>query len=209
MDLIKQLNWRYAVKRMTGEKLPQEKVDRILEAIRLSASSLGLQPYTVYVIENMELRKKIQTVANNQQQIIGSSHLLVFAAWDHFIPSDVDAYIQNIAATRGTPLADLQAFKTAIESAVTQPTEALFAWQARQTYIALGFGLVAAAVEGIDATPMEGFNPSGLDEVLGLKEKGLRSVALLALGKRDEASDYLVHAKKVRRAKEQLFVHLP
>jgi len=209
MDLLQQLNWRYAVKQMTGEKLPQEKVDRILEAIRLSASSLGTQPYTVYVIENPELRKKILSVANNQQQIVGSSHLLVFATWDHYTPADVDAFIQNIVTTRGTPLADLQGYKGMIESAVAQPADALFAWQARQTYIALGFGLVAAAVEGVDATPMEGFDPAGLDEVLGLKEKGLRSVALLALGKRDEAKDYLVHAKKVRRAKEQLFVHLP
>jgi nitroreductase len=208
MDLLERLNWRYAVKRMTGEKLPPEKVDRILEAIRLSASSLGLQPYTVYVIENIELRKKIQTVANNQQQIVGSSHLLVFATWDHYMPADVDAYIQNIAVTRGTPIADLQGFKDMVASAVMQPADALFAWQARQTYIALGFGLVAAAVEGVDATPMEGFNAPALDEVLSLKEKGLRSVALLALGKRDEANDYLVHAKKVRRAKEQLFVHL-
>jgi nitroreductase / dihydropteridine reductase len=208
MDLLERLNWRYAVKRMTGEKLPQEKVDRILEAIRLSASSLGLQPYTVYVIENIELRKKIQMVANNQQQIIGSSHLLVFAAWDHYMPADVDAYIQNIAVTRGTPISDLQGFKDMVASAVMQPADALFAWQARQTYIALGFGLVAAAVEGVDATPMEGFNAPALDEVLSLKEKGLRSVALLALGKRDEANDYLVHAKKVRRTKERLFVHL-
>jgi nitroreductase len=208
MDLLERLNWRYAVKRMTGEKLPQKKVDRILEAIRLSASSLGLQPYTVYVIENPELRKKIQPVANNQQQIVGSSHLLVFAAWDHFTSADVDAYIQNISATRNTPLTELQAFKNAVVGAVEKPTETLFAWQARQTYLALGFGLVAAAVEGVDATPMEGFDPPALDEVLGLKEKGLRSVALLALGKRDEANDYLVHAKKVRRTKEQLFVHL-
>lgn len=208
MDLLERLNWRYATKRMTGEKLPKEKVDRILEAIRLSASSLGTQPYTIYVIENMELRKKIQAVANNQQQIVGSSHLLVFAAWDHYTQVDVDAYIQNIAATRNMPVTDLQGFRSMIEGSVAQPADALFAWQARQTYIALGFGLVAAAVEGVDATPMEGFNPAGLDEVLGLKEKGLHSVALLALGKRDEANDYLVHAKKVRRPKEQLFVPL-
>jgi nitroreductase / dihydropteridine reductase len=208
MDLVERLNKRYAVKRMTGEKLPQEKVDRILEAIRLSASSLGLQPYTVYVIENLELRKQIQTVANNQQQIVGSSHLLVFAAWDHYSSADVNAFIQNVSTARGTPLTELQGFKKMINAAVAQPANALFAWHARQTYIALGFGLVAAAVEGVDATPMEGFNATALDEVLHLKEKGLRSVALLALGKRDEANDYLVHAKKVRRAKEQLFVHL-
>jgi nitroreductase / dihydropteridine reductase len=208
MDLLERLHWRYATKRMTGEKLPQETVERVLEAIRLSPSSLGLQPYTVYVIENPELRKKIRTVANNQPQIVESSHLLVFAAWDHFAPADVDAYVQTIAATRGTPLADLQGFKTMVASAVMQPAKDLLDWQARQTYIALGFGLVAAAVEGIDATPMEGFNAPALDEVLGLKEQGLRSVALLALGKRDEANDRLVHAKKVRRAKEQLFVRL-
>ncbi len=207
MDLLEQLNWRYATKRMTGEKLPNETVERILEAIRLSASSLGLQPYTIYVVEDKAWREKIKT-AFNQPQITESSQLLVFAAWNHYTPAEVDAYIQNIFVTRGVPAAELQGFKDMIAGSVKQSPEALLNWNARQAYIALGFGLVAAAVEGVDATPMEGFNADGLDEVLGLKAKGEHSVVLMALGKRDEAADYLVHAKKVRRAKEQLFVHL-
>ncbi|HVN49383.1 MAG TPA: NAD(P)H-dependent oxidoreductase [Bacteroidota bacterium] len=207
MDLLERLNWRYATKRMTGEKLPKEKVERILEAIRLAPSSIGLQPYTIYVVEDAALREKIKTAAN-QPQITESSHLLVFAAWNHYTPAEVDAYIQNIAATRKVDVKSLDGFKTSITKSAQKSPEALLNWNARQAYIALGFGLTAAALEGVDATPMEGFDADGLDEVLGLKAKGEHSVVLMALGKRDAANDYLVNAKKVRRPKEQLFVHL-
>lgn len=209
MELIKALNWRYATKRMTGEKIPQEKLDRILEAIRLSASSTGLQPYTVLILENQELRKKLQPLAYNQPQIVEASHLLIFAAWSNITIEQVREFISNIAETRGVSIDSLKAYQAMIENLISNKTaEENYAWAAKQTYIALGTALVAAAIEGVDATPMEGFNPQALDELLQLSEKGLRSVSLLTLGYRDAQNDYLANAKKVRRQKEKLFISL-
>ena len=209
MELIKALNWRYATKRMTGETIPQEKLDRILEAIRLSASSTGLQPYTILVLEDKELRKKLQSFAYNQPQIVEASHLLIFAAWSNITLEQVKEFISNIAETRGVTVDSLKAYQAMIENLISNKTaEENYTWAAKQTYIALGTALVAAAIEGIDATPMEGFNPQAFDELLQLSEKGLRSVSLLTLGYRDAKNDYLANAKKVRRQKEKLFINL-
>ncbi|MFD2245706.1 nitroreductase family protein [Pontibacter ruber] len=207
MSLLNHLNWRYATKRMTGEKVPQEKVDYILEATRLSASSMGLQPYTILVVEDTEVRKQIQKVAYNQPQIVEASHLLIFAAWDNVTEEQVDEYMRNIATVRNIPVESLADFKNSLMGSVVSRTqEQKYEWAARQTYIALGTALAAAAEQGVDATPMEGFDPAALDELLNLKEKGLRSVTLLPLGFRHVEADFLANAKKVRRNKEQLFV---
>lgn len=206
MNLIKKLEWRYATKRMTGEKVSQEKLDRILDAIRLSASSMGLQPYNVLIVENQELRKQIQQVAFSQPQIVEASHLLIFAAWDNVNVEHVDDYINNIAEVRGVSPDTLEGFRgMMLNMAQNRTQEQNFEWAARQAYIALGTGLVAAAVEEVDAAPMEGFLPQELDKLLNLNEKGLRSVVLLALGYRDEEKDSLVNAKKVRRDKDKFF----
>jgi len=208
MELLEKLNWRYATKRMTGATVPEEKIDHILEAIRLLASSMGLQPYTVFVIENPELRKQIQPAAYNQPQIVESSHILVFAAWDNVSEAQVDAYMAHIAEERGIPVESLAGFRANFGGILSRSAEENFNWTARQTYIALGTALVAAAYEQVDATPMEGFNPAAVDEILGLKEKGLKSVSILALGYRDEANDSLAKAKKVRRTTDKLFVKI-
>ena len=210
MDLIAALNWRYATKRMTGETVPQEKLNRILEAIRLSASSMGFQPYQVIVVQDPDLRKKIQAVANNQPQIVEASHLLIFAAWHPLATGQVDDYMQAIARERGVGLETLEGFSNSLKGLLnSRSAEENFQWAARQSYIALGTGLVAAATEAVDATPMEGFNPAALDELLGLRERGLRSVTLLTLGYRNAEADFLANAKKVRRAKEDFFISLP
>lgn len=209
MDLLKALNWRYAAKRMNGQKVPQQKIDTILEATRLAPSSMGLQPYTVLVIEDEDLRKQIQHVANNQPQILEASHLLVFAAWDNITPEQINDYINNTAETRGVTQESLAGFKNALLGIATRNTpEENFQWAARQAYIAFGTAIAAAATEEVDATPMEGFNASALDELLNLKEKGLRSVTLLPLGYRDAQNDWLAGQKKVRRDKEESFLHL-
>jgi nitroreductase / dihydropteridine reductase len=209
MNLLQDLNWRYATKRMTGAKVPQEKLDTILEAIRLSASSMGFQPYNVLVIEEPQLRKQIQAVAYNQPQIVEASHLLIFAAWDPLTDAQVDEYIQNIASERGVEIETLQGFGDSIKGGIKSRTpEENFHWAAKQSYIALGTGLVAASAVKVDSTPMEGFQPAALDELLGLKEKGLRSVSILALGYRDEENDFLAKAKKVRKPSEKLFLNI-
>ena len=206
MNLTEILKWRYATKRMNGQKVPADKLERILEAIRLSASSFGLQPYTILVIENTELRKKIQAVAYNQPQITEASHLLVFAGWTHVSEGQVDEFMNSISKERGMPTEALSGYKNSILGSVrTRTEEGVHNWTARQAYIALGTALIAAASEKVDATPMEGFNPVELDKLLDLGKKNLHSLALLTLGYRDEATDPIAKAKKVRRENSKLF----
>lgn len=209
MDLLEALNWRYATKRMNGKRVPDQKVERILDAIRLSASSMGLQPYTILTIEDEELKERLKPAAYNQPQITEGSHIIVFAAWDDVTEKQIDEYMQQIADVRGVTLDSLSDFrKSIINTTQSQTSEQRYEWAARQVYIALGTALTAAAVEKVDATPMEGFEPGKVDEILNLREKGLRSVAMMALGYRDEENDFLANVKKVRRDKEKLILQL-
>lgn len=208
MNLIEQLNWRYATKRMNGTKVPQEKVDRILEAIRLAPTSYGLQAFKVFEIEDEAIRERIFNEACPQPQIKEGSHILVLAANKKVTAEMVDDYMNNIAATRQIPVDVLAGFRAAFDGAVAGTAEQNFVWNAHQTYLALGMGLAAAALEQVDATPMEGFNPAALDQVLGLSEQNLGSVTILALGYRDAANDHLATDAKVRKAKKDLIVKL-
>ena len=209
MDLLQLLNWRYATKRMDGSVVPEEKVNNILETIRLSASSMGLQPYTVLVIKDAVLRKKIRLIANNQPQIEECSHLLVFAVWDTISEKQVEAHIENIAKTRNVPIETQNEYKLRLLKIVKKNSkEQNFNWAARQVYIAFGTALIAAAAEQVDATPMEGFDNSELDKLLKLKELGLKSVTIMPLGYRDNETDWLVKFPKVRRDKNKLFINL-
>ncbi|SFC66889.1 NAD(P)H-dependent oxidoreductase [Spirosoma endophyticum] len=209
MELLEAMNWRYAAKKMNGQKIPAEKVDTILEAIRLSASSAGLQPYNVIVIDNHELKGKIHELACPQPQIVEGSHLLVFAHWANVEAAQVDAYMQLIADTRNVPVESLRPFADSIKGNILSKTpEEQAIWASRQAYIGLGSALIAAATEHVDATPMEGFNAAALDKILDLPAKGLRSVALVALGYRDAEKDFLAKATKVRRSRKDLFIEL-
>ena len=206
MELLNALEWRYASKKMNGKQVSEEKVERILEAIRLAPSSMGLQPYTVLLITDPEVKKQILPIANNQQQIVDSSHLLVFAAWDYITPEHVDDYVNLTASTRNIPVESLDQFKSMLVSISNRPQQENYEWAARQSYIAFATAIAAAAEERVDATPMEGFNNADLDVLLGLKEKGLRSITLLPLGYRDTENDWLAKFPKVRRQKEKLFI---
>jgi len=209
MQLIDALNWRYATKRMNGKKVPDEQVNKILDAARLSPSSMGLQPYSILVISNLELRKQLQPAVYNQPQIIEGSHVLVFAAWDNVTEEHVNNYIKNIIEVRGVTSESLDGFRQSLMNIVNgRTTQGKFEWAARQAYIALGTAISAAALEKVDATPMEGFIPEEVDKILKLREKGLRSVAILTLGFRDSEKDYLANAKKVRRSKKELIFDL-
>jgi nitroreductase / dihydropteridine reductase len=206
-DLIEKLNWRYAAKRLNGKIIPKDQLNTILEAIKLSPSSAGLQPYNVVVVSNKAVKEEIFNTAAPQLQIPDASHLLVFAAWEKITTEHISKYIQLIADTRGVSLESLAKFQENINGGILSRSEKdNFNWAARQAYIALGHAVVAAATEGIDATPMEGFNNARLDEILGLKEKGLRSVVIMTLGYRDTTHDALAGAKKVRRSNEELFI---
>lgn len=209
MPVIEALNWRYAVKRMNGRSVPQEKIDRILEAIRLAPTSMGLQPFTVLSISDPEVRNRLKPVANHQPQVVESSHLLVFAAWRELTPEHIDRYIEQIARVREIPVDDLADFQRSLMNyQKMHPKEQHFEWASRQAYVALGTALTAAALERVDSTPMEGFQPEKVDEILGLREKNLGSVLMLALGYRDNENDFLAGARKVRRDREKLIVEI-
>ena len=209
MSIIDSLSWRYAVKRMNGNKVSQDKLDTLLDAITLSASGFGLQPYQIFMVEDADLKAKIQPIAYGQPQIVESSHLLIFAAWNEVTEAQIDAYMNLIAETRGMSISDLGDFKGAIAGSMKYKSKEQQAeWADRQVYLAMGTALAAAGELQIDTTPMEGFIPAKLDELLGLEAKGLHSVLILAIGERDEATDYMVNVKKVRTPKSELFVQL-
>lgn len=209
MNTLENLKWRYATKKMNGNAISEEKLETILEAVRLSPSSSGLQPYTVFVISDKELLSKIQPIAMNQSQIVDCSHLLVFAGWENYTLEKIEIVFNYTLSERGLPLDTMDDYKKGMWGMYSQlPEEWHTHHAAKQAYIALGVAMVAAAEQKVDATPMEGFDPNALDELLGLKAKGLKSASLLALGYRDAEKDWLVNMKKVRRPKEELFVKL-
>jgi nitroreductase/dihydropteridine reductase len=209
MSVLESLNWRYATKRMTGEKVPQKKIDAILEAARLAPTSSGLQPFTILSISDRELLEKIKPIAHNQPQITEASHLLVFAAWDDITPEHIERVFGQIIRERNLAADSLDNYMNSLKTRFGSVSrEERYQAAARQAYIAFGVTIVAAAEQKVDATPMEGFKPAELDELLGLREKGLRSVTLLALGYRDTANDWLASQKKVRRPIGELVIEL-
>jgi nitroreductase len=208
MKLLDALEWRYAVKKMNGTKIPSEKLNQILAATRLAPSAFGLTPYTIIVVEDEETRKKLQPAFYNQSQVVDGSAVIVFAAWNNVTEKEVAEYMQDIAEQRGVAVETLNDFAGYINGSLKNlNAEQARIWADKQAYIALGFGLVAAAAEQVDATPMEGFVPDAVDEVLGLKALGLHSTVALTLGYRDAANDYLVNAKKVRRDHKKLVIN--
>lgn len=209
-DVIKHLNWRYATKSYdAAKKLDDDKLNHVLEAIRLAPTSSGLQPFEVFVVKNPELRAKIREVAWNQSQVTDASHLLVFAAWDNITPARIDASFDYTNEVRGFVNEGWEAYRKQLHAIIAARTEqANFDAAARQAYIGLGVALVAAAEQGIDSTPMEGFDPAAVDQILSLKERHLRSVVILPLGYRKADSDWLVNLKKVRRPHDKFVTEL-
>jgi nitroreductase/dihydropteridine reductase len=202
-ELIEKLHWRYATKKFNPTKIvPDEKIERILEAVRLTPTSSGLQPFELILVTNPELRARIKPVAWDQQQVVDCSHLLVFAVWDDTTPERVNAMYDLMNAERGGSNPGLDAYRERLLGIVAaRGTQINYEAAARQAYIGLGAALIAAAFEGVDATPMEGFDPASVDAILGLTERHLRSVLIVPLGYRDDEGDWLVNMKKVRRSR--------
>ena len=200
------LNWRYATKKMDPSKaVPQAKVDRILEAVRLAPTSSGLQPFEVIVVTNAEVKAKLRAAAYDQAQITDGSHILVFAAWDNYSVERIDAVVAQAEAARGGKSDTLTAYYDRLKASyLPRSADENYAHSARQAYIALGIALTAAAFEEVDSTPMEGFDPAQVDDILGLRARGLRSVTLMPLGYRDVSGDWLAPLKKVRRPMDEL-----
>ncbi len=206
MSFLEKMNWRYAVKAMNGQKVPQEKIDNILEAVRLAPSSSGLQPFEVFVITNDDLKSKIREVSFNQPQVTQCSHLLVFAAWDTYTEDRINHIFDLTNEIRGFKNEGWEDYRQMLLAKYPQrEAEINFQHTARQTYIAMMAAIAQAAFDGVDSTPMEGFENDKLDKILNLREKGLRSTLLLPLGYRDKENDWLADLPKVRHAKEELF----
>lgn len=208
MQLIENLNWRYSVKKYQKTKVSEENINKIVEAIRLSASSAGLQPYRVILVEDEKIRAQLQENSFNPQ-VTEASHLIVFAAMSSINANHIDEYMNLVATTRNIPQESLSDFKNSLSGyLLAQNDKDNLDWATRQAYIGLGTGLAAAAELQIDTTPMEGFDRSIFDTVLGLKDQNLTSVVVLAVGYRDEEKDFLAKAPKVRLPKEQFVVEI-
>lgn len=198
MDLIKNLQWRYAVKKYSEELVSEEKIDQIIEAINLTASSCGIQPYRLFIIANSDIRQKLGEGSFNSQ-IYASSHLLVFAGFNKITDDYISNYVEMTERQRNLEKGALNDLKnTLISYFSTQTPEQNAVWSSKQAYIGLGTALIAAAELKVDATPMEGFNPKLFDDVLGLSEKGLHASVIMSLGYRDTENDYLASVSKAR-----------
>lgn len=205
--LLDNLNWRYATKKFDAtKKISSADLKTLKEAVRLSASSYGLQPYKVIVVENPEIREQLKAAAYGQTQITDASQLFIFANDLNAGAESVDAYIKNISETRGVPADALAGFADMMKGTIANLSqEAKNIWTSKQTYIALGTLLSAASELKIDATPMEGFNAAAFNEILGLDKLGLNASVIATVGYR-HGEDDTQHYKKVRKSNEELFI---
>jgi len=210
MTLIAKLSKRYASKQMNGKKLPQNKVDNILEAIRLAPTSMGLQPFKILVVESQEIKNKIfETAAPGQPQIPNASQVLIFACYRKVTDEILDTYFDLINKTRPMLAKEkVIAYRNMMNGLLNKTADENFQWAARQAYIALGFGLTAAAEQEVDSVPIEGYNPEALDKLLNLHERNLGSVCMFAIGFRNEETDYNARLPKVRKSTLDLFEFL-
>lgn len=199
------LEWRYATKKYDPTRsVAPETALRIVEAVRLAPTSSGLQPFELLVVRNPEIRARIRAAAWDQAQITDCSHLLVFAAWDDITADRVNMMFDLTNELRGFRNEGWENYRQKLLGIVAaQGQEANHNAAARQAYIGLGVAVIAAAFERVDSTPMEGFEPAAVDEILDLRSKGLRSVVMLPIGYRAAEGDWLVNLKKVRRTRDQ------
>ena len=205
MELLDKLNWRYATKAMNGQKVSQDSIDIIIEAASLAPTSSGLQPFEIIIITNPEIKENIRAIAWDQSVITDCSHLLVFAAWDNYTEDRINMMFDLTNEIRGTTNEGWENYRQMLLSSYPKrDAEVNFNHAAKQAYIAFSQSIAAAAFEGVDSTPMEGFNPDALDKILDLRAKGLRSCVLLPLGYRDTEKDWLINLPKVRKTKDQL-----
>jgi nitroreductase len=210
MHLIQRLQWRYATKKMDPTKtVQQDKIERILEAVRLTPTSSGLQPYEILVVTNREIREQIKAIAHGQEQVTDCSHLLVFAAWNDYTPERINMMFDLTNEERGFASEDWENYRNMLlNNYPSRGAELNFQHAAKQAYIGLSTALIAAAFEQVDSTPMEGFDPDALDEILNLRARDLRSVLIMPLGYRDAEKDWLVNLKKVRRSRENFVTEI-
>jgi nitroreductase len=208
-NFIENANWRYATKKFDAtKKVSKDDLEKLKEAIRLSSSSYGLQPYQVFIIENPEIRQQLLPASWGQTQIVDAAFVVVFASITNIGEKEIDAYLKNITETRGILMESIQGYADFMKSKITTlPLEDRNTWTSKQTYIALANLLSAAAELKIDVTPMEGFVSEKYNEILGLSEKNLNASLVATVGYRHE-EDATQHYEKVRKSNEELFINL-
>jgi nitroreductase len=206
---IENQNWRYATKKFDNtRKISKEDLEFLKESIRLSSSSYGLQPYKVFIIQNPEIRAKLQPASWGQSQIVDASQVIVFANQVNVGNTEIDAYFDNMSKTRNIPLEALQGYMDFMKGGINAKSEEdRNIWTSKQTYLALANLLNAAAELKIDVTPMEGFVASEYNEILGLGKLNLNASVVATIGYR-HAEDDTQHYTKVRKSKEDLFINL-
>ncbi|MFM9987566.1 NAD(P)H-dependent oxidoreductase [Flavobacterium sp.] len=204
---IENQNWRYATKKFDAtKKVSTKDLETLKEAIRLSSSSYGLQLYKIIIVENPEIRAKLQPASWGQTQIVDASHLIVFANQTNIGSAEIDSYLENVSQTRSLPIDALSGYGDFMKGNVNSLTEeAKNVWTAKQTYIALANLISAAAELKIDTTPMEGFDAKQYNEILGLDKLNLNAAVIAAVGYRHEEDD-TQHYKKVRKSNEDLYI---
>jgi nitroreductase len=207
-NYIESLNWRYATKKYdASKKVSAADIETLKDAVRLSVSSIGLQPYKVFIVETDEMRNKLKAAAggNNQNLIADSSHLFIFANEVNVGDKQVEDYVSNISQTRNIPVENLKGFYDYISGYLgTLTDDQKNAWTIKQSYIALSTLINTAAHLKIDTTAMEGYNAEEFNKILGLDKLGLNAAVIAAVGYRHE-EDANQHLKKVRKPKEELF----
>ncbi len=209
-QLLEQLNWRYATKQFDAtRKIPADQWAALEDALVLSPSSFGLQPWAFVVVDDPKVREELKAASWNQTQITDASHLVVFAARTDVTAEDLDRFFARIAEVRGVPQESLAAYRGMIDGSILQArdTPARAIWTARQVYIALGTLLNSAALMGLDACPMEGIDPVAYNRILGLEEKGLTALMVATVGYRSPEDGY-ANLPKVRYEKKDVVLHV-
>ncbi len=205
MNYLEALSRRYSVKKFNNEIIPQETLHNILESGKLSASSLGLQPYKILVAESEEIKQKLIPAFYNPSQISTCSHLIIIVSKKTVDESYINGYFRHISDVRETPIENLELFKNSINQHINQKTsDEIFNWAEKQSYIVLANLMYAAAIENIDTCPMEGFRQDVIEDVLNINPETEKVTVTLALGYRSE-EDHFQHMKKVRKPNEKLF----
>lgn len=208
--LINQLRWRYATRKFDPtRKIPDADWRTLEQALVLTPSSFGLQPWKFFVVTNPAVRERLVHASWGQRQVADASHLIVFAIKENLSVSDVDRHLQRIAEVRGVSVDSLGEFRAMLVDFLESSKSGLDinAWAARQVYIALGNFIAAASLLGIDTCPMEGFEPARYDEILGLDKQSSSAVVLCAAGYRAPDDKYAWQAK-VRFGVEEIIARV-
>ncbi len=197
-EVLKQLEWRYATKEFdSSKKIPEDAWKVLEQSLVLSPSSFGLQPWKFFVVRNPEIRQQLVEHSWGQKQVVDASHLVVLTIKEDVNEKDVDTYVSKMSEVRNVPLENLEGLANMVKGFLNRPADVFDkdAWSAKQVYIALGFFMFTAAMLKIDTCPMEGIDPAKYDEVLGLKDKGYRTVVVCPVGYHADSDKYATMPK--------------